>query len=120
MMKKGDQEMKKFAMVAVALLFALGMISCDQGGTPAESSGTPAAPPGTEAVTLTVTGMDCPHGCAPRVQKALAGVPGVRMVKVDYGKKEAVLTVEKGKFDPRAARDALQAEDAKFNCEPKS
>ena len=35
--------------------------------------------------TLAVTGMTCPD-CAPHVEKALKGVPGVRQVNVDYPK----------------------------------
>ena len=46
------------------------------------------------------------------MQEALAAVPGVRKVDVDFDKKQAVVRVEKGKLDRQALLKSL--EDAGF------
>jgi copper chaperone CopZ len=52
--------------------------------------------------TLTITGMHCDH-CVMHVRKALAGVPGVQVKKVEIGK--ATLA-----YDPaQATLDTLKA-----------
>jgi copper chaperone CopZ len=43
-------------------------------------------------VTLAVTGMTCPVECPPKVHLALARVPGVERVAVDFNARSATVT----------------------------
>lgn len=54
--------------------------------------------------TLTITGMHCGH-CVMHVQKALAGVPGVQVKKVEIGK--ASLAYDPAKADLGALKKAV-------------
>ena len=51
--------------------------------------------------------------CPPRVKGALAELPGVAEVAVDYDTKLATCKVDTAKFDKDAAVDALTAADFK-------
>lgn len=51
---------------------------------------------GTKTVTLGVPSMDCPV-CPITVKKSLTKVPGVADVKVDFDKREAVVTFDDAK-----------------------
>ena len=42
------------------------------------------------------------------MREALGSLPWVRKATVDYGKKQATLTVEEGRYDPREAFAALK------------
>lgn len=42
-----------------------------------------------------------------RVRNALLSVPGVRTAEVDFGKREAVVTVDREKLDARALIQAV-------------
>ena len=42
------------------------------------------------------------------MREALEALPWVRKVTVDYGKKQATLTVEEGRYDPQEAIAALK------------
>ncbi len=53
-------------------------------------------------MTLRIEGMTC-EGCAPTVEKALRGVPGVAAAIVSYERKQATVFVPKGKDVPREA-----------------
>lgn len=45
---------------------------------------------------LTVEGMTCAVGCAPKVKQALEGIDGVRSVDVDFETQTAVVTALEG------------------------
>jgi Cd2+/Zn2+-exporting ATPase len=55
------------------------------------SAKTSAAPASTRALTFDIQGMDCPD-CARSVERAVAGLPGVRAAEVNFA--AATLTVE--------------------------
>lgn len=65
---------------------------------------------GAPTIDISVPGMMCPHGCAPKVHEALAGQPGVLDVKVVYETKTATVAVEEGAFDANAAIAILEDE----------
>ena len=46
--------------------------------------------------------------CPPRVRKALTSLPWVREAKVDYDKKQAIVTAEADKYDEKAMLKALE------------
>lgn len=56
----------------------------------------------TQTITLDVPTMDCPV-CPITVKKALTKVPGVSQAKVDFDKREAVVTFD----DTRASAQTL-------------
>jgi copper chaperone CopZ len=55
-----------------------------------------------QRIVLELKGMTC-KGCAPIVEKAIRGVPGVSAASVNYEKSEAVVFVAKGQKVPRDA-----------------
>jgi copper chaperone CopZ len=55
-----------------------------------------------QRVVLEVHGLTC-EGCAPTVEQALRGVPGVAAATVSYEKKQAVVLLSKGQEVPRDA-----------------
>jgi hypothetical protein len=111
---------------AVPLLFLVivgltGAIGCGKQSAPSPAAGSTAerlaAQPEkanpektamTKQVTVAVTGMTWPNGWPPRVQKALASLPWVRQVQVDFPKKQAVVTVETEKYDEKGLVKALE------------
>lgn len=57
---------------------------------------------------LTVEGMSCPLGCAPKVEEALGSIEGVESVKVDFENKQAVVHTSAGhEITQKACDDAL-------------
>ena len=59
-------------------------------------------------VSLEVPAMSCPLGCAPQVEKTLAGLPGVEAVHIDFATKRATCTLkDMDEFDAVGAVDAL-------------
>ncbi|MFH2017511.1 MAG: heavy metal-associated domain-containing protein [Pseudomonadota bacterium] len=62
--------------------------------------------------TLKIEGMTC-GGCVRSVEKALAGVAGLKSAKVDLGKAEALIETEAG-ADP--ARFLSAVEDAGYDA----
>ena len=64
---------------------------------------------GSNTVTLSVPGMDCPV-CPITVKSALTKVPGVNQAKVNFDKREAIVTFDDAKTNVaalmRATRDA--------------
>lgn len=57
-------------------------------------------------VAISVSGMTC-NDCVAKVQKALAALPGVRQVQVDFGRKLAVVTAAAEKCDAQSLLKAL-------------
>jgi copper chaperone CopZ len=55
-----------------------------------------------QQVVLELKGMTC-EGCAPTVEKALRGVPGVSGATVSYEKAQAIVFVPKGQEVPQDA-----------------
>lgn len=45
---------------------------------------------------LTVEGMSCPTGCAPKVEEALRTIEGVESVEVDFANRKAVVRTAAG------------------------
>lgn len=77
-----------FASLAAAAVAAVALI------TPAQAE--------TQTVTLDVPTMDCPV-CPITVKKALTKVQGVSLAKIDFDKREAVVTFD----DAKTSVDAL-------------
>ena len=65
---------------------------------------------GFKEVTLEISGMSCPTGCAPRAQEALASLPWVKDVKVNFERKQATLSAEVARLDEAALLKALADE----------
>lgn len=63
------------------------------------------APAATRTVTLAVPGMTCPV-CPITVRKALMRIDGVSHVKVNYDKKEAIVTFDDAKAGINELRKA--------------
>lgn len=63
--------------------------------------------------TLKISGMTCQH-CQRAAQQALAGVPGVERVEVDWETGSANLW---GQADPEAIRAALEEEGFSLTSE---
>lgn len=59
----------------------------------------------TQTVTLSVPGMTC-AACPITVKKALSGVPGVESIKVDFPRREAVVTIDDAKTSVEALTKA--------------
>jgi copper chaperone CopZ len=100
-MRQFNQVMLWMATVMI-VLFALfpHWIGLFLGG-----GGTPTAavnPDDQQQIVLEIKGMTC-EGCAPAVEKAIRGVPGVSAASVNYEKSEAVVFVPKGQEVPRDA-----------------
>jgi copper chaperone CopZ len=107
--------MRRFALLAVALVFApaaaLACPGCDMdkahqthasagmAGAPASAIATAPLPEGQARVTIPVSGMHCEH-CTMRVKETLSAVPGVKAVDADLDKGQAVVAYEKGKVEP--------------------
>lgn len=77
------------------LVFALfpkyvGLLLAQSGGHVNESNAPADAAP---VVTLELKGMSC-EACAPHVEKALRGVPGVQAATVSYAESRARVTVD--------------------------
>jgi copper chaperone CopZ len=100
-MRQFNQVMLWMATVMI-VLFALfpHWIGLFLGG-----GGNPTAavnPDDQQQIVLEIKGMTC-EGCAPAVEKAIRGVPGVSAASVNYEKSEAVVFVRKGQEVPRDA-----------------
>ena len=65
-------------------------------GAAAAIAMTSLAQAATQTVTLAVPSMDCPV-CPITIKKALTKVPGVTDTKVDFDKREAVVTFDDAK-----------------------
>ena len=52
-------------------------------------------------------------GCAPRAQKALASLPWVKNVKIDFERKQATFAAEVARFDESAIAKVLEDEGFK-------
>jgi len=101
-MRHFNQVMLWMATVVI-LLFALfphwvGLLLGDSGSN---STGTISVDD-QQQIVLEIQGMTC-EGCAPTVEKALRGVPGVAAATVSYERKQATVFVPKGKHVPREA-----------------
>jgi copper chaperone CopZ len=95
-------------LAGLALLVAVG---CSTADPPAVESSTAvpdsAASLGMTTVTFQVPTMTCPVGCPPAVRDALAALPGVTNVEVDFSSRTATCSVDQSRFDPDAAIQAL-------------
>lgn len=93
------------ALLAVALVASNGYAGgpCCKLPTASTAAGEKTAP--APNVTLQISGMTC-GGCAPRVQKALTTVKGVKSAEVSYERAEAVVVFDSPK---RMAKDLIKA-----------
>jgi copper chaperone CopZ len=63
---------------------------------------------------LTVEGMSCPTGCAPKVEAALRSIDGVESVDVDYEKKQARVRTSPGHTITQQACDGALGNSGYF------
>jgi copper chaperone CopZ len=101
-MRQFNQVMLWMATVMI-VLFALfphwiGLLLGGAGSNPTAAVN----PDNQQQIVLELKGMTC-EGCAPIVEKALRGVPGVSAATVSYEKSQAVVFVPKGQEVPRDA-----------------
>jgi copper ion binding protein len=101
-MRQFNQVMLWMATVMI-VLFALfphwiGLLLGGAGRNPTAAVN----PDDQQQIVLELKGMTC-EGCAPIVEKALRGVPGVSAATVSYEKSQAVVFVPKGQEVPRDA-----------------
>jgi len=102
------------AMLAMALLVGCGEEKKKDAPKPADqpkdapkTSMNDAAMPTVTTVSFNVPTMECPLGCAPKVESTLAGQPGfVKKVEVNVETKTATIEVAEG-FSAEAAVAAL-------------
>lgn len=105
MFSMGEDAMKKWAMMVVALAVVGCNEECPSKGksqgktTASESSGGKAGVVEGRSVVLNVQEMMCAEGCGKKVEGILAKAPGVKQATVDFEAKEARLTVDEGTFD---------------------
>ena len=85
-------------------LFVIGGLLLSTTGCQQESQ------PAYQDVTVEVSGMTCVKGCAPRAEKALASLPWVKNVKVDFERKRATFAAETERFDESAISKVLTEE----------
>lgn len=108
-------------MRCVLVLSVVAIVGCAQSSAPnapvTSVSATAASVPA-NSVSLDVTGMTCPNGCAAMVKETLEGQPGVTGVKIDFAAKRAEFATEPSKFDLAKALKAL--DDAGFPSKPRS
>jgi copper chaperone CopZ len=100
-MRQFNQLMLWLATVMI-VLFALfpHWIGLFLGG--GDNPTTAANPDDQQQIILELKGMTC-EGCAPAVEKAIRGVPGVSAASVNYEKSQAVVFMPKGQEVPRDA-----------------
>jgi copper chaperone CopZ len=101
-MRQFNQVMLWMATVMI-VLFALfphwiGLLLGGAGSNPTAAVN----PDDQQQIVLELKGMTC-EGCAPIVEKAIRGVPGVSAASVNYEKSQAVVFVPKGQEVPRDA-----------------
>jgi copper chaperone CopZ len=63
---------------------------------------------------LTVEGMSCPTGCAPKVEEALRGIEGVESVEVDFDTKKATVRTSPGRTITQQACDGAMGNSGYF------
>ena len=95
------------------LLVLVATVGCSPPSDSGSGSGNTtdsasAAPIDGEQVTVAISGMTWAVGWEPKAIKALAAVPGVRNVKLDFAAKTAVLTFDEGKRNDEAVLAALK------------
>jgi hypothetical protein len=93
--------------LSVAAPYAIGWWS---GGT--DGAGPLPLDPGERVVVIVLEGEleACPAGCEGRAQLALRGLPGVRYVRVNHGRREAELVLKKDAvLDPADVARVLRA-----------
>ena len=109
-------------LTLVSTLLALGLAreahagQCCAPKSGADTKGASAKCAAGSCVVLNISGMTC-GDCAPRVQKALDGVKGVKSAKVSYEKGEAV--VEIGKSGLKASQLLKAVRKAGFDARVK-
>lgn len=97
-------------MIVCGLLAVAGACSDDAPTAPTSRAHRPVAEPTgpTVPVKMNITGMMCGDSCPPDVKQALARVPGVYHIKVDFETKSATMDIDAGKVDEKLLVAALR------------
>lgn len=110
-------------LTLASTLLALGLAreahagQCCAPKSGADAKGASAQCAAGSCVVLDISGMTC-KDCAPRVQKALVGVKGVKTAKVSYAQREA--TVELTKPAPKPSQLLKAVRKAGFDARVKA
>ncbi|SHG87808.1 heavy-metal-associated domain-containing protein [Winogradskyella jejuensis] len=108
--------MKIFKNIITVVALALVVIACKNNSEPevktveiAKKETKQALDPNATyaKVEFNIEGMTCAVGCAKTIEKKMAKMEGVKMAKVDFDKKLAMVEYDEAKVSPNSLKEAV-------------
>ena len=114
--------MKLVKILSVAMLTSIVMVSCKQNTNQQSETTTPAVENTNvaedtlgnevtgvmEKASFEIEGMSCAIGCAAKIEKDLANLPGVKSAKVDFETKKATVEYDNSKQNPISIQSTVE------------
>src|SRR5690554_1057224 len=113
--------MKLVKVLSLAMLTSIVMISCKQSSNQKEEAVSPEIENVAEdtigneisgvieKASFEIEGMSCAVGCAAKIEKDLANLPGVKSAKVDFETKKATVEYDNAKQNPISIQATVES-----------